>query len=203
MQQVVKHIEPTSSGVVARIEQGDPEAESQLVKKYARGVRLLLIRRTGNSSIANDLTQDTFIVVLQKLRAGELRQHSSLAGFIRQVAVNLSIQHFRKEKRYVQTPDEIFELDGALRDKKDRKVDFEAARTLLENALEQLAVSRDREILRRFYLSDDDKEVICRDLGLSTTHFDRVLYRAKQRMRELINQQDGLKSLLFGGLSDA
>jgi len=34
-------------------------------------------------------------------------------------------------------------------------------------------------------------------------HFDRVLYRAKQRMRELTNQQDGIKALLVRGLTDA
>jgi RNA polymerase sigma-70 factor (ECF subfamily) len=72
----------------------------------------------------------------------------------------------------------------------------------LTGVLRQLSISRDREILRRYYLSDDDKEVICRDLGLSPGHFDRVLYRAKQRMRELIDRQDGLKAFLFGGLLD-
>jgi hypothetical protein len=37
---------------------------------------------------------------------------------------------------------------------------------------------------------------------LSPTHFDRVLYRAKQRMRELIDRHEELKALLFGGLLD-
>ena len=66
-----------------------------------------------------------------------------------------------------------------------------------------MGVVRDREILRRYYLSDDDKQRICQDLQLTSAHFDRVLFRAKQRMRELIDQQPGLKAILFGELLDA
>ncbi len=201
-----KLADPTSEklpGVVERIEQGDSSAEAELIELYARGVRLMLIKRTGDPHLAKDLCQDTFIVILRKLRAQELRQHDSLAAFISQTAVNICIQHFRKEKRYVYTPDGIIDLNLAHIDEQDKKVDFETTRLHLESVLDQLAVSRDREILRRFYLSDEDKDVICRELGLSLIHFDRVLYRAKQRMRELIDQQEGLKALLFGGLLDA
>jgi RNA polymerase sigma-70 factor (ECF subfamily) len=73
---------------------------------------------------------------------------------------------------------------------------------MLENAMEQLAQPRDREILHRFYLLEEDKSVICSALDLSAAHFDRVLYRAKQRMRELLNDHVELRSLLLGGLSD-
>lgn len=75
-------------------------------------------------------------------------------------------------------------------------------RDLLLEVLDQLSIPRDRELLRRFYLQDEDKEAICSDLGLSAQHFDRVLYRARQRMRDLIEEQKGLRSLLFGGLLD-
>ena len=85
---------------------------------------------------------------------------------------------------------------------KVEKLDSRSTRETLNKVLNQLSVARDREILRRFYLKDEDKAEICIDLQLSAAHFDRVLYRAKKRMRELIDRQKGLKSLLFGGLLD-
>ena len=188
--------------LVARIEAGDGRAETDLVQQYARGIKLMLLKRTGDPHLANDLAQDTIIVALKRLRAGELKKPESLAAFIRQIAVNISIDHFRKEKRYFYPDDGIFSHHATHRDHKDKKLDGRMTRELLESALDQLAMSRDRELLRRFYLHDEDKERICSDLDLSATHFDRVLYRAKQRMRELINQQQGLKSLLFGSLFD-
>ena len=192
-----------SRGMVERIGEGDRTAESELIDRYGRGVRLILLKRTGDPQLANDLCQDTFVVILRKLRAGELRQSDSLAAFIGQTAVNLSIQHFRKERRYVHSPDGIIGLHSAHDDKKEEQLDHETRRLILEDVLEHLGVVRDREILRRYYLSDDDKRRICQDLQLTSAHFDRVLFRAKQRMRELIEQQPGLKAILFGELLDA
>ena len=202
MPQTQQQVDPPAPGVVERIEHGDRGAEAELVSRYARGVRLILLKRTGDPQVANDLCQDTFMVVIRKLRAHELRDASRLAAFINQVAVNVSIEHFRKERRFVRSPDGIIGLEAAHTDKYGKQVDFEAASAQLNGVLRELAIDRDREILRRYYLSDDDKDVICRDLDLSPTHFDRVLYRAKQRMRELIDRHEELKALLFGGLLD-
>jgi RNA polymerase sigma-70 factor (ECF subfamily) len=187
---------------VTRIKDGDRASESELVLFYSRGVQILLLKRTGNPDLAKDLSQDTFVVLLRRLRAGELRNPEALSAFIRQTAINLSIEYFRHEKRYISDDGEIIALHAPHRDNKDQSIDSLNTRELLDNTLDQLAVARDREILRRFYLQEEDKERICNDLELSATHFDRVLYRAKQRMRELISSQHGLKSLLFGGLFD-
>jgi RNA polymerase sigma-70 factor (ECF subfamily) len=185
-----------------RIESGDPAAEAELVAHYQRAVSLVLLRRTGKPHLAKDLSQDTFVVVLRRLRAGELNNPNALSTFIRQTAVNISIDHFRREQRYVSQEDDVIALHSAHEDRRAQEIDNATTRAMLDEALAQLSISRDRDILRRFYLQDEDKDSICRDLGLSAAHFDRVLYRAKQRMRQLIKQQAGLKALLFEGLTD-
>ena len=202
MPQAQKEFDAPVRGIVERIELGDRGAEAELVERSARGVRLILLKRTGDPQVASDLCQDTFMVVLRKLRASELRDATKLGAFINQVAVNLSIEHFRMERRFVRSPDGIIGINDAHIGKYGKQVDFEAARAQLQGVLKELSIKRDREILRRFYLSDDDKDAICRDLELSSAHFDRVLYRAKQRMRVLIERHHELKALLFGGLLD-
>ena len=189
--------------MVGRIEAGDRLAEAELIERFAKGIRLILLNRTRNPQLANDLCQDTFVVALRKLRAGDLKNRKSLAAYVRQIAVNVSIDHFRKERRYTQQSDGIISSHLSHRDHKSELIDEQTLRMGIDRALEQLAVPRDREILRRFYLGDEDKAQICRDLELSSIHFDRVLYRAKKRMRELINQHPRLKELLIGGLLDA
>jgi len=192
----------TDRELVARIERGERTAEAELVRRFGQAVKLILFKRTGKAHLVNDLVQDTFVVALRRLRAGEMRNPGALSAFIRQIAVNVSIEHFRREKRFVPQSDEIISIYVTHRDYKAKLLDTPRLRALLENALNQLSMPRDREMLRRFYLLDEDKEWICSDLGLSATHFDRVLYRAKQRMRELIDQDNALKSLLFGGIFD-
>ena len=195
-------ISETAPELAARILRGDATAENELVARYARPVRLILLKHTGNPQLANDLAQDTFVIAIQKLRAGEVRNPEALGGFLRQTAINLSIEHFRKEKRYVRQDDGIIELQAPLEDTQAEHMDRRLARRVLENAMTQLAQPRDREILHRFYLLEEDKAVICSALDLSAAHFDRVLYRARQRMRELLNDHLDLRSLLLGGLTD-
>ncbi len=186
--------------LVSRIETGDGIAETELVEQFGPTIRPILIKRTGNVQLANDLCQDTFIVTLRKLRAGELRKPQCLSAFIRQTAVNICTDHYRKERRYIHQDDRAISRHHSHRDNKAKGIDSKTTRAVLETTLDQLTMSRDRKILRRFYLADQDKARICGDLGLSAAHFDRVLYRARQRLRVLINQQQDLKSLLFGGL---
>ncbi len=185
-----------------RIRQGDTDAEAELIERYSTGVRLILLKRTGNRQLSSDLSQDTFIIALQKLRAGEVRKPERLAAFLRQTAVNLSIEHYRSEKRYIHQEDGIIALQIPHIDMKAEKVDRQHVGKLLGTTIQELANFRDREILQRFYLLDEDKSEVCDALQLSAAHFDRVLYRAKQRMRKLITERPELKSLLFGSLSD-
>ena len=57
-------------------------------------------------------------------------------------------------------------------------------------------MQRDREILIRTYLQDEDKTLICEALGVDSAHYNRVLFRAKQRFKDLLTSaasQRGLK----------
>src|SRR6185436_5403273 len=56
---------------------------------------------------------------------------------------------------------------------------------------------RDREILVRFYLQEEEKEAICRDLALAPDQFDKVLHRARARLKELLEASGLQRSDFF------
>ena len=68
--------------LVALIRAGDPEAESQLVQRYSRGLTAILRRAAADRTVAEDLHQETFRIALVKIRQGDLRDPSRLAGFL-------------------------------------------------------------------------------------------------------------------------
>ena len=53
----------------------------------------------------------------------------------------------------------------------------------------------------RFYLDGTDKQQLCRELGLSPKHFDRVLMRARSRLRTIIERRAPHLALLPRALS--
>lgn len=194
----MSHNGDIAARLAQRIGEGDATAESELYHHYGRPLRLMLVRRTRDPQLAADLCQEAFVIAIRKLRAGEVRKPDALAAFLRQTAVNLSIEHYRREKRYTAQDDGIIELHAPHTEEKAQQVDQVQVRALLEQVLDQLGQPRDREILYRFYLLDQDKMIICQALQLSAAHFDRVLYRAKQRMRDMLEEQADVRAVLLG-----
>jgi DNA-directed RNA polymerase specialized sigma24 family protein len=84
---------------VSRIMAGDRQAEAELIDSYGRGVRIIIRREGADATIIDDLCQETFRIVLEKIRRGDIREPERLSGFIRSVAKNLVTEHFRRVAR--------------------------------------------------------------------------------------------------------
>ncbi|MFL6201594.1 MAG: RNA polymerase sigma factor [Thermoanaerobaculia bacterium] len=174
-----------------------------MIGTYGRGVAILLDRHTNGRPEAEDLFQDTFRLVIEKLRRGELREPAKLPGFLAQIARSLAIEHYRKAQRRKTDPDsdaiaEAVDLSaggsGALAELLSRE---DAG--LVRRVIGDLGTERDREILLRFYIAEEDRERIQADLGLSSLQFNRVLHRARERYRDLYLERIGGRraALLF------
>jgi RNA polymerase sigma-70 factor (ECF subfamily) len=190
-----------AADLVARIGRGARDAEEAMVRRYGPGLLYLLKRRTRDPELALDLRQDTFRVAIEKLRSSRLDEPERLAAYLRGVALNLWIAQQRKSSRRATTAD-----SDAVEEAADEhtagpfeNVSREQVRDAVGVLLGELGTPRDREVLKRLYLEDQDKEVICAALGVDATHFNRVLFRAKQRFRELLLRADRRNKLRLVG----
>lgn len=59
---------------------------------------------------------------------------------------------------------------------------------IVRRLIGELPTDRDRQLLLRFYVAEEEKERICSDLGLDSLHFNRVLFRARHRFKELLER---------------
>ena len=82
--------------LVRRAQKGDSQAVTELYLRYQRRVLNFLYRMTGNRQVAEDLTHETFIRVVQHLPT--YRPTGSVAGWIYRIAKNLALNRFRHEK---------------------------------------------------------------------------------------------------------
>jgi RNA polymerase sigma-70 factor (ECF subfamily) len=182
--------------LVHRIVSGDPAAEVELVQRFSRATSFLLRRLTRDDAMAEDLYQETFRLVIEKVRGGELREAERLPGFVSSLARNLFLGSVRRDVRRRQRHEEPEAAETAPDPAPGQLAGLlakERAATVRQ-VLAELKNERDREILTRYYIADQDKEAICRDLQLSDLHFNRVLFRARQRYRELYDaRQEGRK----------
>jgi RNA polymerase sigma-70 factor, ECF subfamily len=175
-----------AADLVSRIRAGDQQAESELVERFGRGVLMILRRSTRNAAVSDDLYQDTFRIALEKVRQGDLRDSAKLGAFMCSVARNLVIEYFRRTARH----EDLTEMAEAERPPHFAANQLEAVlqketAAIVRQAINELPTDRDRQLLFRYYVLEDEKEKICADLGLTSLHFNRVLHRARERYREL------------------
>jgi RNA polymerase sigma-70 factor, ECF subfamily len=164
------------------------------------GLRAQLARVTGSRELAADLLQDAIVTALQKLREGELSSRRELDGFVYRTALNHLRNHRRKNRWYVsdtEAADLLADPEAACPTEDVASAQWaRLAREVLNEAN-----SRDRELLVRFYLDDEPKEELCRRYGLSDLHFNRVIFRARERFRDLLQSRGLGRSDFFSLLT--
>ena len=174
------------SDFVARIAAGDRAAEVEFVRRYQYGVQVMVRRhcRPGDP-IIEDIAQDVLARVLERLRAGAIRDAAALPAYVQATIVYATSAEYRS-RRPTEPVEAIEQLPG--NDSPLIRVTAEQLRQTLTALLAELPVARDRELLTRFYLDDEDKDDVCRHLGIDTAHFRRVAFRARERFRELLGR---------------
>jgi len=180
--------------VVAAALDGDRQAESRMLVALRPGVLAVLRFGAFHRWIdAEDLTQETLHVVVERVRAHTIDDPRKVFAFAAATARNMALNAARKMLRQqtVVDSDLIDELaqnmesePSELSEADDRQL-AQAVMTLLD----ELPTERDRDILVRFYLDGTDKQQLCQELGLSPKHFDRVLMRARTRLRTIVERR--------------
>lgn len=171
--------------LVARIKAGDDDATAELYQMFARGIRFYLCRQLGPHEL-DDRVHDTFLIVMQAIRRGDVREPERLMGFIRtivrrQVSAYIDVAvHRRKEHVELEAGLLMVDRNGSPEDSVIRQQRREILTAILSGMGD-----RDREILTRFYLKEQSQEQICEEMSLTETQFRLLKSRAKSRFGEI------------------
>jgi RNA polymerase sigma-70 factor, ECF subfamily len=172
------------TSLVEGIRAGDQSAVEDLYNYFSRGVRLLLCRQLGLENL-DDRVHDLFLVVLEAIQDGTLREPERLLGFIRTVVrrhTANAIMNNVGERREKLDVTEQWGLAAMDRNPEQQAI-LDQRVEIIRQTLTELS-ERDREILTRFYLHEQSAEEICEQMGLNETQFRLLKSRAKARFGE-------------------
>ena len=184
--------------LINRFLTGDESAFTTLVKKYQKRVHALAWRKVGNFHTAEELTQDTFLKVYQKL--GTLKNPNQFAGWLYVTADRVCIAWYRKQKPQMEslettTGEEIDESSYHHYENEQRKeASVEHRRGLIKNLLEKLPES-ERTVVTLHYLGEMTCKAISEFLGVSPNTVKSRLQRARNRLKE---QENMIRETLGG-----
>ena len=167
---------------VRRLVEGDPFVEEHFASYFGELMLIKLRGRLRSRDAIDDVRQETFARVLQKLHEGGLRDPGKLGAFVNAVCDRVLLEWFRDENRCrpagIQScdpPDVRIDLEAALVNE-DRK-------QLIADILAEL-LERDQELLRLLFLEERGKAEVCERMGVSEGYLRVLVYRAMSRFRK-------------------
>jgi RNA polymerase sigma-70 factor (ECF subfamily) len=181
--------------LVAQIKAGEDSGLEYLYKQFSRGIRYYLCRHLGPEEL-DDRVHDTFLVVVQAIRKGDLREPERLMGFVRTI-VRRQVAAYIDQAVQTRRDQADIECGVAVADGKgdpEQQAIARQKKELMKSVLDSLS-KRDRDILVRFYLNEEPQEKICEEMSLTETQFRLLKSRAKARFGEI-----GKKKLTSSGI---
>lgn len=184
--------------LVRLIAAGDRDAEHEFASRYQPRVRAMLLARSQNPDLTEDLVQDVLLAAICALREEQLRETTKLSGFVLSIARNKLNEYYRNAARspiQLEQPDDLPDLYRPNEKAKEHKQEAMALQ-----AIESLEVT-DRLILQMTLVEGLKPGVIARQLCMRPDLVrQRKLRATRQVMKyiEQLSQNDSQATIVMG-----
>lgn len=166
---------------------GHPAGLEQLYA-MARNFTFFIMRQLGNEDL-QDKVHDIFVTAASAISAGKLRDSERLTPFL--TTLTRFYTYGQIDRRVVRRK-YVGPLEHA--NIPDRRVNLETSvyRQQKMRIVQEILGSmprRDRDVLERFYVLEQSKEQICREMNLTPTQFRLLKSKAKSTFAKLGQQR--------------
>ncbi|MCG9129406.1 RNA polymerase sigma factor, partial [Candidatus Poribacteria bacterium] len=173
--------------LIQRILDDDEAAFAELVNKYQKQVHALAWRKIGDFHIAEEITQDTFLRVYQRIHT--LNDLNLFSGWLYVITANLCASWLRKKRIQTQPLEDI---EDTMSDvdvysehvaEEHTKTAADTQREVVKKLLEKLKES-ERTVMTLHYLGEMTVEEISKFIGVSAGTIKSRLQRARNRLQK-------------------
>ncbi|MFW5762142.1 MAG: RNA polymerase sigma factor [Cyclobacteriaceae bacterium] len=178
--------------LVRRYIEGDHTSLELLVRKHQSKIFSYIMLIVKDRHLAEDIFQDTFIKVINTLKAGAYNEEGKFLPWVMRIAHNLVIDFFRKSKRMptVENSDEydIFETIKIYDQTIEDKIIVEQIHKDVKKLIEYLP-SEQKQVLKMRHYSDMSFKEIAEQTNVSiNTALGRMRY-ALINLRKLADEK--------------
>jgi RNA polymerase sigma-70 factor (ECF subfamily) len=176
---------------IERLRCGDEVAEEHFVRYFSELILLKLRSRLRSKQSIEDVRQETFARTLALLRSDRgIRDAARLGPLVNSICNNVLFEQYRADGRADPLEEETAaQLTEPTPDALSMAISGQT-REQVRNTLNTLN-ERDRRLLKAFFLEEKDKDVVCREMGVTREYIRVLLHRAKHSFREAYSRQAG------------
>lgn len=200
----------TPTEIVRGILRGDPEAEEALYSLMADRVARFITTQTGPQN-RDDILHDAFLVTLDAIRHGKVKEPEHLLLFARRIArwgiSRVVRDRIEARERYVSLATATRRMPDAAASSLEI-VSREQLLDLVTHVMSNMH-QHDREVLMREFIDGDSLEQIRKDLGLKGSVLSHLRARSikilRDRVKDILRSprllRIGIAALLLAGYS--
>lgn len=177
--------------IVQAVRDGDIAGAEELYRAFG-WLRTTIAKRIGAQD-AEDLYHDVIVAVVKAIRKGGIRDAERLPAYVKGVVRHLLSARLRRVIEFPSVPLPSWHPALTVRSTQREEMIKREYRDVARSVLDALK-DRDREVLMRFYIDEQDPGVICADLGLTENQFRLIKSRAKERLTERVRRAVGQTS---------
>jgi RNA polymerase sigma factor (sigma-70 family) len=165
----------------------------ELLRRYQSKIYTSIYLLVKDEDLAEDIFQDTFIKVINTLKAKKYNEEGKFLPWVSRIAHNLVIDHFRREKRapMINNGDDfdIFEVLGNYDESMEDRLVREQTHKDLKILIQKLP-SEQKEVLLMRHFSDMSFKDIAEITGVSiNTALGRMRY-ALNNLRKMMQSKE-------------
>ncbi len=171
---------------VRRLKEGDDATEVHFAEYFGDLIRIKAVSRFRSMHVADDVRQETLLRVLRSLRRGVIEHPERLGAYVNTVANNVMLEMFRRDRRLGEFPEDAGEIPSGEASSEAGLLQDERT-SLVRRALDELS-AKDRALLQRIFLDEDDKDTVCEEFSVTREYLRVLLHRARSRLRTALSR---------------
>jgi RNA polymerase sigma-70 factor (ECF subfamily) len=177
---------------IEQILAGNSNAFSFIVDRHKNKAFNLAFRICGNREEAEEIAQDSFLKAYKSLAS--FKMQSSFATWFFRIVYNTSISNVRSKKKGILSledfPADATDFIGG--NASEEEAESEYRNSLINFALQKIS-EEERGLVSLFYYEEMSTEEISDVMGMSKSNIKVKLFRARQKMLEIIEKVEKKK----------
>ena len=192
---MVNLIHLTDEQLAERYVSGDNRAFDELLKRTQSKVFNYIHSVVKDEALADDLFQDTFVKVINKLQMGQYADTGKFQAWVTRIAHNLIMDHFRHEKtaKIIDTDNDLdlttYKGSSALRESRENEIVYDQTLVYAKKVMDALPEVQKEVVYMRYYQDLSFKEIADITNVSINTALGRMRY-AVLNLRKMIKEKN-------------
>jgi RNA polymerase sigma factor (sigma-70 family) len=171
---------------------GNSNAYSYIVDRHKDKAYNLAFRICGNHEEAEEIAQDSFLKAYRSLKG--FKMESSFATWLYRIVFNTAISHVKTRKKGIlsleEFPADATDFIGINTSEEEAEKEYRSS--LINFALQKISHD-ERGLITLYYFEEMSTEEISDVTGISKSNIKVKLFRARQKMLEIIEKVEKKK----------